>query len=89
MKSRLSARDPRIQAAIQDAISRQLDKEREKLMNIGISTALWTLTEPPYNWGQKRITDFEKRVLEALDRLTKDYGEFVIDKIMNDLERLR
>lgn len=49
MKSRLSAHDPRIQAAIQDAISRQLDKEREKLMNIGISTALWTLTEPPYN----------------------------------------
>lgn len=89
MKSRLSAHDPRIQAAIQDAISRQLDKEREKLMNIGISAALWTLTEPPYNWGQKRITDFEKRVLEALDRLTIDYGEFVIDKIMNDLERLR
>ena len=89
MKSRLSAHDPRIQAAIQDAIFRQLDKEREKIMNIGISTALWALTEPPYNWGQKRITDFEKRVLEALDRLTKDYGEFVIDKIMADLERLR
>lgn len=89
MKSRLSAHDPRIQTAIQDAISRQLDKERENLVNIGVSTALWTLTEPPYNWGQKRITDFEKRVLEALDRLTKDYGDFVIDKIMADLERLR
>lgn len=89
MKARLSAHDPRVQAAIQDVISRQLDKEREKLMNIGVSTALWTLTESPYNWGAKRITDFEKRVLEALDRLTKDYGEFVIDKIMADLERLR
>lgn len=89
MKSRLSIRDPAIQAGIQEVISKQLDKEREKLMNIGISTALWTLTEPPYNWGQKRITDFEKRVLEALDRLTADYGEFVIDKIMSDLERLK
>lgn len=95
MKSRIvkcpvaSVCDPEIQFAIQSVIEKEKEKWIKHGINLGVSVSVWTLTEPPYNKGRVATSRFQERIMEALDRLTKDYGEFVIDKIMSDLERLR